>query len=189
MAEYWRCPDEVVVQTRKIIIAHHAHLNEGRILLLFRDQAGKKAGKLTAATASKMSAKDNAIADAAPPYAFKIIIANDLWLLNGSAWRRALIDHELCHCVGNSEDGWELLGHDIEEFAEVIERHGLWKADVKDFCERVVQLDLFGDPVAHAARDFGEAMQKTADEIGGSVSVGVGRGEDYKEVVKWDSKK
>lgn len=143
MAEYWRCPDEVVVLTRKIIIAQHAHLNEARILLLFRDQAAKKAGKLVAATASKMSGKDNAIADAAPPYTFKIEIANDLWTLSDEAWRRALVDHELSHCGGNSEDGWEILPHDIEEFSAIVERHGLWKADVKDFYVRVMQLELF----------------------------------------------
>ncbi len=143
MAEYWRCPKEVDLLTDKVIRDHHAHLIDAQILLLFRDQAGKKAGKLTAATASKMSAKDNAIADATPSYAFKIEIANDLWLLHTDAWKEALIDHELCHCGGNSEDGWELIGHDLEEFSAIVERHGLWKSDVKDFVERVVQLDLF----------------------------------------------
>ncbi len=143
MAEYWRCPKEVYGLIEELIPAHHEHLVDARILLIFRDQAGKRAGKLVAATASKMSAKDNAIADAAPPYAFKIVIAGDLWLLNTDAWGRALIDHELCHCGGNSEDGWELVGHDLEEFAEIVERHGLWMSDVKAFCERVVQLELF----------------------------------------------
>lgn len=143
MAEYWRCPKEAYAMLEDLIPAHHHHLVDARILLLFRDQAAKKAGKLVVATASKMSAKDNAIADAAPPYAFKIIIANDLWTLNTDAWRRALLDHELCHCSGNSEDGWELLSHDVEEFAAIVERHGLWKADVRNFCERVVQLELF----------------------------------------------
>ncbi len=143
MAEYWRCPDEVVHLAEQSMKAHHTHLILAQILLLFRDQAGKRAGKLVAATASKMSAKDNAIADATPPYVFKIIIANDLWMLNGIEWRRALLDHELCHCVGNSEDGWELVGHDLEELAEIVERHGLWTSDVKAFCERVVQLELF----------------------------------------------
>lgn len=143
MAKYWRCPEEVVELTRKVIQEQHKHLFETNILLLFRDQAGKRAGKLVAATASKMSAKDNAIANAMPPYAFKIEIANDLWLLSTDAWKEALIDHELCHCGGNSEDGWELHGHDIEEFSAIVDRHGLWKADVKDFVERVMQLELF----------------------------------------------
>lgn len=143
MAEYWQCPDEVYDLMVPIIEAHHEHLVDARILLLFRDQAAKKAGKLVAATASKMSGTDNAIADATPPYTFKIIIANDLWTLNTDAWLEALLDHELSHCGGNSEDGWELLAHDLEEFSAIVERHGLWKADVKDFCERVMQLELF----------------------------------------------
>jgi len=143
MASYWRCPEDIRDLSREIISAHHEHLFDVRILLLFLDKAAKKGDKLTAATASKMSAKDNAIADATPPYDFKIIIANDLWMLNSEAWRRALIDHELCHCGGTSGGGWELVGHDLEEFAAIIERHGLWKSDVKDFVGRVVQLDLF----------------------------------------------
>ncbi len=143
MAEYWRCFEKVVRLTEQVMRAHHEHLVDAPILLLFRDQAAKRAGKLVAATTSKMSAKDNAIADATPPYAFKIEIANDLWTLNTDAWRRALVDHELCHCGGNSEDGWELIGHDLEEFSEIVERHGLWTSNVKDFCERVVQLELF----------------------------------------------
>lgn len=148
MSKYWRCPEDVHELTREIISAHHEHLEDARIMLLFLDNAPKKGEKLTAATASKMSAKDNAIADATPPFDFKIIIANDLWVLSGEAWRRALIDHELCHCGGTSGGGWELKGHDLEEFAEIIERHGLWTSDVRDFVGRVVQLDLFSQTLA-----------------------------------------
>lgn len=183
MTEYWQCPQEVYDILEPIIAAHHEHLGDARTLLLFRDQAAKRAGKLVAATASKMSGKENAIAGAEPPYAFKIEIANDLWTLNSEAWRRALIDHELCHCGGNSEDGWELLSHDLEEFSAIVERHGLWKADVKDFYVRVMQLELFDDPVRRAAEKFGDAMQKTADKIGGKVSIGIGD----EEVASWDA--
>lgn len=143
MAEYWRCPDEVAAMADKIIDAYHTHLEGARILFLFRDQAAKSAGKLIAGKASKMSPKDNALADATPPYAFKIELAHDLWTLNNESWRRALLDHELCHCGGDEEDGWEIIAHDLEEFACIVERHGLWKSDVKDFCGRVDQLDLF----------------------------------------------
>jgi hypothetical protein len=32
-----------------------------------------------------------------------------------------------------------LLGHDVEEFRAVIERHGLWKADLRKFAETAIQ--------------------------------------------------
>ena len=43
--------------------------------------------------------------------------------------RTALIDHELCHCIG-FEDKWKIRGHDVEEFNEIIERYGLWRSDL-----------------------------------------------------------
>ena len=145
--QYWICPDEISETADEIIAAHHPHLDEASILFLFKDKASKKAGKLTAGTASRMTPKENAIAGG-DTYAFKIVLAFDLWTLNGEAWRKALIDHELCHCYGEWDEDeetmkWSLRTHDIEEFAEIVERHGLWKHDVQTFVERVGQLELF----------------------------------------------
>ncbi len=177
MAEYWRCGGDVIEIADQIIAAHHPHLAGCEILFLFRDQAAKSAGKLIAGKASKMSPKENAIAGDVS-YAFKIELASDLWTLNTEAWRRALVDHELCHCAGNEDDGWEIAPHDLEEFASIVERHGLWKSDVRDFVKACDQLDLFHDSM----RDFAETMQETANMIGGSVSIGDGN----EEWARWD---
>lgn len=75
--------------------------------------------------------------------------------LNQEAWddvltpeqQTALIDHELCHCeLVHDDEGnpkrdekdrlvTRLRRHDIEEFREVVERHGLYKADLEAFAE------------------------------------------------------
>ncbi len=75
-------------------------------------------------------------------------------LLNAEWWqnarvtdgqRRALLDHELCHCsVKLDKDGEPLLDakdrvvyrlrkHDIEEFTQIVERYGCYKRDLERF--------------------------------------------------------
>lgn len=155
--KFWRAGDEVVDLATDIIENHHPHLIGVDILYLFREKASKRKGKLTAGKASKMSAKERAIAQ--HEYPFKIVFAFDLWTLQNEAWRRALIDHELCHLGGNAEDGWEIVPHDLEEFAQIVERHGLWNQDVQRFVSRTSQLDLFD-----AAERFRETSKQMVDE-------------------------
>ena len=65
-------------------------------------------------------------------YSFIIEIDQAIWDVLTDAQLAALIDHELCHC-GADGDGPYMRSHDVEEFTEIIERHGLWKGDVKKF--------------------------------------------------------
>lgn len=68
--------------------------------------------------------------------------------------RRALIDHELCHAAVavNSKTGedktdahgrkvYRVRKHDIEEFREIVKRHGLWKDDLQAFWQSIVESD------------------------------------------------
>jgi hypothetical protein len=51
-----------------------------------------------------------------------------------NAEREALIDHELCHMKYNTGDEastYSLREHDIQEFAAIIARHGLWDEDLR----------------------------------------------------------
>lgn len=124
-----------------LISEHHPHLEEAKILILFREEATKYRGKVRLGKASKMTAQEKAIAG--EHYDFKIRLAYDYWSMRSHEWRRALLDHELCHCSGSPSDGWEMRTHDLEEFAEVVERHGLWDDDVEHFFQRTNQLNLF----------------------------------------------
>lgn len=81
-------------------------------------------------------------------------------LLNREVWedidftehkQLALLDHELCHAARSVDsDGearidtkgrpvWRTRGHDIEEFREVVERHGLYKYDLEKFAEAIAK--------------------------------------------------
>ena len=66
----------------------------------------------------------------------------------------ALVDHEFEHVKEaqnkHGETFLKMVGHDLEEFSAIVQRHGLWDADLKRFFEEIAQLDLFSDDGAVA---------------------------------------
>lgn len=46
--------------------------------------------------------------------------------------QRALLDHELMHCK-HDEDGFYIADHDLEEFCEIVSRHGAWRLSISRF--------------------------------------------------------
>lgn len=81
-------------------------------------------------------------------------------LLNKEAWedpkfgkkrRYALLDHELCHVAPSfNRKGkqkrderkrrlWRIRKHDLEEFEDVVERHGCYKKDLERFAEALLK--------------------------------------------------
>ncbi|MCW8129609.1 MAG: hypothetical protein KIS92_04415 [Planctomycetota bacterium] len=84
-----------------------------------------------------------------------VILVHEIVLDNketfGVKLLRALIDHELCHCsVSVDEDGqvkkdetgkpvYRIRKHDLEEFREIVKRHGLYKNDLAHFARVIVE--------------------------------------------------
>lgn len=68
-----------------------------------------------------------------------LIINEGRWRLLTEEQQEALLDHELAHCQKDvKEDGrieYKLVGHDVEEFCDVVKRRGLWMNDLKTFVE------------------------------------------------------
>ena len=100
-------------------------------------------------------------------------------LLNREVWedidfrtekKLALLDHEMCHAArAVDSDGepridtkgrpvWRIRGHDIEEFREVVARHGAYKGDLEKFAkaliERKVEPLFPPDPPAQASLEL-----------------------------------
>lgn len=140
MPATWSEVDQTVLDlAQEIIHLHHKDLQEARIGFLFRSEASTSQGKTVWAHAEKVSAKFGPLLD----LHFLIWIAEDIWTRIDSQKRRALIDHELCHCemVGDPK----MRAHDIEEFQCIIERYGFWNVDLyrlKPAFEEAIQLDL-----------------------------------------------
>ena len=89
--------------------------------------------KITMAKTSKVSPKVRAIASA--DFQFIIEYDSSVWDALTQEGKDALVDHELCHC-GNDADGCYLKAHGLEEFPEIVDRHGLWKNDVQQFADQ-----------------------------------------------------
>lgn len=138
-----------------LIRDHHPHLGEARILYLTTTQSRKRLDKVTLATAQRLAPLLRYLSsgeeeDASAGYDFVVLISALDWEGASDRQKTALVDHELCHCKKNVRGRWCLVGHDLEEFHAVVERHGLWKRDVKTFVQTVRQLPL--EAVAEAER-------------------------------------
>ena len=147
-----------------LIPKYHEHLEQAKILYLFTNQERKKCDRVRLASAAKVSGLQK--------YLSSLHLSGDLdapavehgadfvMLFDGNRWenltpaqRLALVDHELCHAgwVADDDGGRFILrGHTVEEFTEVIERHGLWRQDVEEMARVMRQLPL---PFERTARN------------------------------------
>jgi len=130
MTEWIEATLDVVSTATKLIRDYHPDLDEANVGFLFRDKAQKSGDRVVLGKASKVQDRLKPFLD----YDFIIWIAQDVWEGELSmAQREALVDHELCHCTMDDNGKPKLKHHDIEEFNEVVERHGIWKDDLKTF--------------------------------------------------------
>ena len=139
---YTEAPSSVIHTAEQLISQYHPHLQDARIAFVMRNEAPVTNGRETMANASKVTAINQTLME----YDFLIWIAEDSWTRITSDQKEALIDHELMHCAGDSRHGWYMRHHDIEEFNDIIERHGMWKKDLVRMANAVRQLRVpFGE--------------------------------------------
>ena len=133
----------------QIIQDWHPHLEGVKIAYISKVKPPKKAKKgspakqprqgkkIVMAKAAKVSPKMQALMS--DGYVFVIEFNDAIWQELAHEKRIALVDHELCH-LGSDADGFYLKGHSVEEFREIIKRHGFWKDDVRQFAEQTEQI-------------------------------------------------
>lgn len=126
--------DEVHEIAARVIDKWHQGLAEAKIVYLFKDvETWNSKGKVVFARVNKAPEQWQFLAG----YDFLLIVNKKVWIRLNQKQREALIDHELCHVLkdydskGNPK--WTLVNHDVEEFAAVIQRHGLWSQEVRQF--------------------------------------------------------
>lgn len=88
------------------------------------------------------------------PYDFVILLNEEVWRNPEFTIekKKALLDHELCHAAPaldaetdeqkEDERGrpvWRIRKHDIEEFREIVQRHGCYKGDLEKFAEALLE--------------------------------------------------
>jgi hypothetical protein len=125
MTTYWRAKDiEAIVE--QLVPEHQARkisgLNAHLVGLVRRDDLGDD-----------------------PADFFVVEVPHEPWQVLTEAQRLALVDHELAHFYVSIPEGPDearklvMLGHDLEEFTAVVERHGLWRPDLREFARVVAR--------------------------------------------------
>jgi hypothetical protein len=161
-------------------VSEHAPLDDVRVEYVFRDKAPRSHGRLVLGRARKISGLAAWLAEAkhlnalAVPRPFFVIeISHDTWGQLTPVQRRALVDHELCHCRVEVDDDGEaqlsIRGHDFEEFASVIRRNGLWASASEliaaAVCEQLaLAVDEVTEYVEHLRIDDVEGDDKGDDK-------------------------
>jgi hypothetical protein len=139
----------------ELIDKHHTHLREAKIAIAWRFGWKPDAdGRIVLGQCRKRSDLDRELGskiDEGEALDFVILLNHEHWnqTLN-EAQRRALMDHELTHAqVSNDTNGepkmdengrrvWRIRRHDLEEFKDVVSRHGCYKGDIEDFVAAAV---------------------------------------------------
>jgi hypothetical protein len=70
---------------------------------------------------------------------FVITLNWQTWVVLDDEAKTALLDHELTHCVYKDSRTGDIApavrDHDLEEFREIVDRHGLWSPMVKSMAQ------------------------------------------------------
>lgn len=127
-----------------LVSAHHEDLRDARIALAWCTSWKPDVdGRVTLGKCKKASDLDRELA----AFDFVILLRRVFWrderVLDPQ--RSALLDHELCHAARKFDDNGEpviderqrpvyrIRKHDIEEFTDIVARHGCYKADLEAF--------------------------------------------------------
>ena len=167
--EYWEAKDVEMLAEENVIKEWHPDLREFKIAYVFTDDIKIK-GRAIAAKIKKASPLEQFISG----QQILLIVNYDVWQRVDIPYKLALLDHEFHHVkvfvdkVGRPE--LVMLDHDIEEFNDVLRRHGAWRNEVKDFLEIAEQLSL---PLGNASNAVHKAAQELKDSIpaGGSMTL------------------
>ncbi|WP_164970356.1 putative metallopeptidase [Bacillus subtilis] len=60
---------------------------------------------------------------------------------NGKSQIRKIKVSGTVYGAATDPDSWGIREHDVEEFSEIIERHGLWDTGIETFAEAVREAD------------------------------------------------
>lgn len=126
----------------------HDHISEALVALAWRHRVkSDKDGILKLGQCLKNSGVHREFAE----YDFIIVLNKMAWDAFAKPQKLALLDHELCHIMPSEDKNGEhqqddrgrklfrARRHDIEEFSEIVKRHGLYKKDLERFAEVVAK--------------------------------------------------
>lgn len=154
-------PEEIA----KILIKQfHVGIRKCSIAYLWTENMGQGA-KVTLGKAAKASARWQFIAQVD----FVLVFNHSAWRILTEEQKIALVDHELMHCdIDGEKDKAMIVPHDIEEFATIVKRWGLWKPDLQSFGDACViarQGDLFAQPTGAGLAAVEANIKRIGDDV------------------------
>jgi len=134
MAITWEIASPDLIKMAKAVVNdYRPTLRDAMIGFLFRSEAGSKGGRSVIGKAQKVGARLRTLID----LDFIIWISEPDWGKLSKSRKAALLHHELCHCDVDVDDKPFIVGHDIEEFNDVIREHGLWLGDLVETAKAI----------------------------------------------------
>jgi hypothetical protein len=152
-------PDTIIGQPiyamlRNLVDAHHQELEQAKIALAWCTSWRPDVdGRVTLGKCKKASDLDRELV----AFDFIILLRKAFWQDSRVSveQRVALLDHELCHAAVRVDDRtgdpvtdergrivYRMRKHDVEEFADVVRRHGIYKSDLEVFAAALRQATL-----------------------------------------------
>lgn len=130
---------KVIEMARELVQAFHPSLLDARIGFLMRDPIPKRRNKLVYGDAALVSEKLKPLM----PLDFIIWIAYDAVMAWPEERVRALIDHQLSHCIFDAtEMKAGLCDHDVEGFLSELQRWGAWNYGLMKLQRQAQQLTM-----------------------------------------------
>jgi hypothetical protein len=129
---------------------HHRHIRKAKIGLAWKKSIKPdRDGHILLGKCRKASDLQRELSD----YDFIILLNKEVWEHEkfGHKRQKALLDHELCHAAQaydkhgkrmKNDRGkyvFRMRKHNIEEFREIVERHGLYKDDLVEFAKSIMK--------------------------------------------------
>lgn len=126
----YKADPDIVDRVKELIGKHHPDLAlvVDEIAVIFREKAAQKGGRPVLGKASKASPLIGVLGDT--DYKFIIELAADSWLELTSRQQSALLDHLLCSCRAEEEDGnlkFSIAPPDVSFFWDELDRWGDWR--------------------------------------------------------------
>ena len=128
----YKTAEDVKDIAEAVIEDHHANLKTAKISYLYTSKAPMKDGKAVVGNTAKVPDKQRAAFGR--NLDFVITISEQHWQELTGEQRLAAIDHELNHCY-MSEGKAVLRGHDLQEFAAVVKRHGYYPEGIEEMAD------------------------------------------------------
>lgn len=165
MAKEYSDAETVEQIANGLIPNHHPELGTARIQYVHVSKAGSKNGRELWGKARKVSG----LWEWALEKDFVIEVALDKWNEMDASQRTALVDHLLECCTGDEDEEsgdmkWKIRDPEVQEFATVLERHGVWHSGLMSFVQVAQSINLDHLIQEEAEVDLAEDLVTTTQD-------------------------